>query len=47
MHVLVNKHEKAWVWDGNEKEPTITPSILVVNGCGWHGYLTKGEFTPV
>ena len=33
-----------WQWDGNESEPTTTPSILRKSGCGWHGYLTKGVF---
>lgn len=37
----------AWTWDGNIEEPTVTPSILHnKTKCGWHGYLTKGEFVP-
>jgi len=32
-----------WGWDGNEKEPTLTPSISCINRCGWHGHITKGE----
>ncbi|GGR39772.1 DUF6527 family protein [Deinococcus ruber] len=26
---------------------TLTPSIWHSNGCGWHGYLTNGVFSPV
>jgi len=34
-----------WTWDGNREAPTCTPSILHDDGrCGWHGYLTAGEF---
>lgn len=39
-----------WGWDGNEEQPTLTPSIWVNKGKAnpdageWHGYLTKGEF---
>lgn len=41
-----------WTWDGNVESPTCTPSILHTkrgdgsksDGCGWHGYLTNGEF---
>lgn len=34
-----------WMWDGNRDAPTCTPSILHdVASCGWHGYLTAGEF---
>jgi len=33
-----------WDWDGNRDQPTVTPSIRHLDGCGWHGYLTKGEF---
>jgi len=34
---------KAWQWDGNEDNPTVTPSININNGH-WHGYLTGGVF---
>ena len=30
-------------WDGNRDKPTITPS-LIHRGCGWHGYLTCGQW---
>jgi hypothetical protein len=47
------RFEKRWNWDGNVDAPTLTPSILHTkrvdgvypDGCGWHGYLTAGEFT--
>jgi hypothetical protein len=33
-------------WDFNEDydKPTCAPSILIIGGCAWHGYLTDGEF---
>jgi len=31
-----------WNWDGNEEEPTLTPSILRTGGCKYHGFLTSG-----
>jgi hypothetical protein len=34
-----------WKWDNNETQPTLTPSIRRLDGCKWHGYLTKGIFT--
>lgn len=33
-----------WGWDGNYDAPTLTPSINCIGGCGWHGFITKGEF---
>ena len=36
--------EGAWGWDRNEMEPTTTPSIQIMAGCRWHGFLTKGVF---
>jgi hypothetical protein len=33
-----------WQWDGNREEPTVTPSIKNGN-CGYHGFLTKGEWS--
>ncbi len=35
-------------WDGNEEEPTITPSIGCDNAprCGWHGSITAGDRNP-
>ena len=36
-------------WDGDEDQPTLTPSILVQTetGDGWHGFLTAGELRAV
>lgn len=34
-----------WDFAGTVDKPTITPSILVIGGCAWHGYLTDGIFT--
>lgn len=36
-----------WHWDGNEKSPSINPSIRQMQGCKWHGYVTKGVFLTV
>ncbi|EDX80485.1 hypothetical protein BBAL3_1642 [Brevundimonas sp. BAL3] len=36
----------SWDWDGNQEAPTLTPSVLQVGGCQWHGYLTNGEWRP-
>lgn len=33
-----------WTWDGNKELPTLTPSILRLGDCKWHGYLTGGVF---
>jgi hypothetical protein len=37
----------AWDWDGNVAAPTLKPSISIVGECGWHGYLTGGEWIKV
>jgi hypothetical protein len=34
----------AWMWDGNEERPTITPGISIIGGCRWYGRLTNGIF---
>ena len=36
---------QSWEWDGNVELPTLKPSLHHVGCCGWHGYLTAGEFT--
>jgi hypothetical protein len=36
-----------WKWNGDRKEPTLTPSIQRTSGCKWHGFLNDGLFTPV
>lgn len=33
-----------WGWDGNLDHPTLTPSILRRTACGWHGFMTAGEW---
>lgn len=33
-----------WSWNGDREKPTVTPSILHMAGCRWHGYLTDGVF---
>ena len=35
----------AWTMTGTVESPTLQPSILH-RPCGWHGYLTNGEFAP-
>lgn len=35
------KQPNSWLWDGNEEEPTISPSIDVVGQ--WHGYIESGK----
>lgn len=35
---------KPWGWNGNKEKPTLTPSILFLSGCKWHGFLTDGVF---
>jgi len=30
-----------WTWDGNEEQPTVTPSIHAVGR--WHGWLRAGR----
>ncbi len=37
----------SWKWDGNEDAPTLTPSIRRLDGCKWHGFLTKGQWIGV
>lgn len=34
----------SWQFDGNKSAPKLTPSILQVGGCKWHGWLTAGVF---
>ena len=31
-----------WLWAGNELTPTLSPSILRRDTCGWHGFLVNG-----
>lgn len=34
--------QRSWTWNGDKDRPTLTEIILC--SCGWHGYLTNGEF---
>ena len=38
---------RCWQWDGDREAPTLTPSVRVVGECGWHGFLTAGEWRAV
>mgnify|MGYP006908306056 CR=1 FL=1 len=33
-----------WKWDGNREHPTLKPSVHSTGCCGWHGWLTNGEW---
>ena len=33
-----------WNWNGSEEMPSLTPSILDISECHWHGFLTDGVF---
>lgn len=36
--------DNGWQRTGETFETlTLTPSILRINGCGWHGFITDGE----
>ena len=41
------KGPQKWNWDGNKELPTLTPSILIIGECRWHGFLTQGEWRTV
>jgi len=43
LRPVVNGAAQSWEFDGNEKAPTLHPSINHV-GC-WHGWLKAGVFT--
>lgn len=36
-----NETGKHWGWDGNEEEPTLTPSLHTIGH--WHGWVRKGR----
>lgn len=44
---VVLKEGYGWKWDGDERLPTLTPSIQRMVGCRWHGHLAKGVFITV
>lgn len=35
----------SWSWDGNEKLPTLSPSIKRHTPCGFHGHLQAGVWS--
>lgn len=37
---------KWWGWDGNVKDPTITPSVNCNGGCHRHFVMTAGTPSP-
>jgi hypothetical protein len=40
--------ERGWQRTGETFETlTLTPSILRIGGCGWHGFITNGEIVTV
>lgn len=44
--VKTTPNHPAWHREGDSFETlTLRPSILRRGGCGWHGFLTNGEFT--
>lgn len=36
---------ECWEWDGNVEQPTLSPSILALYGCRFHGHLRAGEWS--
>lgn len=36
----------SWEWDGSVEKPTLSPSVLQVGGCRWHGWLRAGVWEP-
>ncbi len=46
IHVPVSKQfdPKAWDWNRDQVKPTLLPSIQVLSGCRWHGWLRDGMF---
>lgn len=44
-HIPIKSDQQdGWQWDGNEQQPTLTPSIQKLISCRWHGYLRAGVF---
>ena len=38
------KKPQYWQWNGELTNVTLTPSIKRMDGCKYHGFLTKGEW---
>lgn len=44
---LMDPHPNhVWGWDGNEKAPTLFPSLRRGTPCRWHGFLKVGVWIP-
>lgn len=39
------KTAHSWSWDGNETQPTLSPSIRQMIGCKYHGHLIQGVWS--
>lgn len=39
------KESPSWKWDGDERAPTLKPSLNLVDH--WHGFLTAGKWISV
>jgi hypothetical protein len=44
MRPPVKAGSEGWSWNQDLVKPTLAPSIRMLTGCGWHGFLTDGEF---
>lgn len=43
----VNDGHATWLREGENFETmTLSPSILRIGGCGWHGFVRNGEIVP-
>ena len=40
--ITADGHTDGWTWNGDLTAPTLAPSIQMLAGCRWHGYLTDG-----
>lgn len=45
-YLPIDDGKHGWTLQGGFDSPTLRPSILH-RPCGWHGYLTAGEFAEV
>lgn len=43
--VSVFAGDRGWQWNGDLDKPTLTPSIQLIDGCDWHGFLKDGWWT--
>jgi Family of unknown function (DUF6527) len=40
----IKRVSPSWMWNGDEVRPSLHPSIKVHGPCGFHGYLTAGQW---